>query len=209
MAPAWAQPTDDGRLATAPAARNKQPILHVLQTVLPERGTVLEIASGTGQHVTHFAKALPGLQWQPSDPDRDMHGSIAAWTAYEGLTNVLPPVAFEVGDERWPLDRADAIICINMIHISPWQATLDLMRGAGRIIPPGGIVFLYGPYRRSDEHTAPSNRAFDEQLRATNPQWGIRDMEAVVDVASRQGFAEEDVVPMPANNFSLVLRKRA
>jgi len=195
------------RLVAPSAERNKEPILAVLWRVLPRQGAVLEIASGTGQHVTHFARALPDLQWWPSEPDVAMHGSIAAWIAHEGLTNVRPPVALDVGTAPWPIERADAVVCINMIHIAPWQATLDLMRGAGRVLPPDGVLVLYGPYRRGGEHTAPSNAAFDAQLRRSDPQWGVRDLEAVADAAKAHRLALEEIVPMPANNFVLVLRK--
>jgi len=198
--------SEAGLLAPA-AERNKEPILAVLRRVLPERGKVLEIASGTGQHVVHFAKALPSLQWQPSEADASMHGSIARWIAHEGLANVQPPIALDVGVEPWPVDRADVVICINMIHIAPWQATLDLMAGAGRVLPAGGVVVLYGPYRRFGQHTADSNAAFDAQLKASDPQWGVRDLEAVLDIAGRQGLATEEIVAMPANNLTVVLRK--
>lgn len=190
-----------------PAERNKGPILDVLKRVLPARGEVLEIASGTGQHVVHFAKALPALVWQPSDPDAKSRESIAAWIAAEKLANVRPPLAFNVGDHPWPVERADAVLCINMIHIAPWQATLDLLAGAGRILPEGGVLFFYGPYRRSGAHTAPSNETFDAQLRARNPEWGVRDLEAVADAAKLQGIELRETVPMPANNFSVMLQK--
>jgi SAM-dependent methyltransferase len=197
------------RLFAAAAGRNRDPILAVLERVLPERGEVLEIASGTGQHAVHFARALPALSWQPSEPDVGMHGSIAAWIAHERLTNVRPPIALEVGVRPWPVARADAIVCINMIHIAPWQATLDLMAGAGNVLASGGVLFLYGPYRRFGQHTADSNAAFDAQLKAADPQWGVRDLEAVVDIAKPQGVHLEDVVAMPANNLSVILRKMA
>jgi len=194
-------------LCAAAAERNREPILAVLERVLPARGEVLEIASGTGQHVVHFAKALPGLSWQPSEPDRAMHGSIAAWIAHEGLANVRPPIALDVSLDPWPVTRADAILCINMIHIAPWQAAVDLMAGAGRLLAPGGVLFLYGPYRRFGRHTADSNAAFDAQLKASDPDWGVRDLEAVVDIAEPNGLELEEVVAMPVNNFSVVLRK--
>jgi len=200
-------PADGERLIAPAAERNKEPILAVLWRVLPQHGEILEIASGTGQHVAHFARALPGLQWQPSDPDVTMHGSILAWIAHASLTNVRPPLALDVGAAPWPVDRADAVVCINMIHIAPWQATLDLMQGAGRVLPPGGVLVLYGPYRRSGEHTAPSNAAFDAQLRRSDPQWGVRDIEAVTGAAEAHRLALAEIVPMPANNFTLVLRK--
>jgi len=198
-----------GERLVAPAAeRNKEPILKVLERALPRQGAVLEIASGTGQHVAHFARALPALQWQPSDPDPTMHGSISAWIAHEQLTNVRPPIALDVGVTPWPVDHADAVLCINMVHISPWQATLDLMRGAGHLLPASGVLVLYGPYRRDGQHTAPSNAAFDAQLRRSDPQWGVRDLEAVTDAAEARGMVLEEIVPMPANNFTLVFRKR-
>ena len=158
---------------TAPSAeRNKQPILEILQRVLPPAGTVLEIGSGTGQHVTHFAKALPNLTFQPSEFDATRHASIAAWIAHEQLTNVRPPLAFDVAHLPWPVSQADAIVCINVIHISPWEATLALMRGAGEMLPPGGVLVTYGLYLRSRAHTSPSNEAFDASLRArTRPRY--------------------------------------
>jgi SAM-dependent methyltransferase len=190
----------------APAAdRNKEPILDVLRRVLPRQGLVVEIASGTGQHAAHFAAAMPGVRWQPSERDGDFHEPIRAWT--EGLPNVLPPLALDVSARPWPIERADAILCINMIHISPWQSTLDLMAGAGTILVRGGVLFLYGPYKRNGAHTAPSNETFDADLRARNPEWGVRDMEAVIDVAASNGLSFTEAVAMPANNFSMVFRK--
>ena len=185
--------------------RNKEPILDALRRVLPQRGFVVEIASGTGQHTAHFAAALPGLQWQPTEPDATYHDSIRAWT--EDLPNVKPPLALDVSERPWPVERADAILCINMIHISPWQSTLDLMDGAGAILPRGGVLFLYGPYKRNGAHTAPSNEAFDADLRARNAVWGVRDMEAVIEVAAKNGIDFVEAVAMPANNFSVVFEK--
>ena len=197
------------RRGHAPAAdRNKGPILEVLKRCLPAHGLVVEIASGTGQHVAHFAKALPDLTWQPTEMDVRRHDSIAAWTESERLTNVRQPLALDVSRHPWPVDRAEAIVCINMIHISPWQATLDLVKGAARLLRHGGVLFVYGPYRRFGSHTAPSNAAFDADLRARNPEWGVRDLEAVTDVAATNGFEAGEVVPMPVNNFSVVFRKR-
>ena len=193
----------------APSAeRNREPILAVLERVLPATGTVLEIASGTGQHAIHFAAALPHLVWQPSDLDDEARASIAAWTAHSGLANVRPPLALDVRDASWGIEAAAAIVCINMIHISPWASAQALIGGAGRLLGPGGVLFLYGPYRRGGVHTAPTNAAFDEQLQRRNPAWGVRDMEDVVALADAAGFDAEDPVEMPANNFSLVFRKR-
>jgi SAM-dependent methyltransferase len=191
---------------SAPSAeRNKGPILDVLKRVLPERGLVLEIASGTGQHTAHFAQALPALEFQPTEADSEMLPSIAAWC--EGLPNVRAPFTFDIAQLPWPVERAAAILCINMIHIAPWQATLDLMKGAARTLGDGGVLVLYGPYRRGGAHTAPSNEAFDASLRSRNPEWGIRDLVKVAEVASSHGLSLEEAVAMPANNFTVVFRK--
>lgn len=193
---------------TAPAAeRNKQPILEVLARILPPRGLVLEIGSGTGQHVAHFAQALPALTFQPSEMDMERHASIAAWTAAASLSNVKPPLAIDVMKRPWPVSAADAVVCINVIHVSPWEATLALMAGAGTILPVGGVLVTYGPYMRSGAHTAQSNEAFDESLRARNPLWGVRDIDRMVEAAANDGLALEEAIPMPANNFTLVWRR--
>jgi SAM-dependent methyltransferase len=192
---------------SAPAAeRNKQPILDVLKRALPTRGLVLEIASGTGQHVAHFAKALPSLMWQPSDPDPRARQSISAWTAEEALTNVREPLGLDVRQHPWPVSTCDALVCINMIHISPWAATEALFEGAARVLRGGGVVYLYGPYRVNGRHTAESNAAFDAALRAQDPEWGVRDLEAVVDTARCCGFELVETAAMPANNLSVILR---
>jgi SAM-dependent methyltransferase len=193
---------------TAPAAeRNKEPILDVLRRVLPPRGVVLEVASGTGQHAVHMAAALPGLVWQPSDPDPDARASITAWIEDAGAANVLLPVALDVRSGPWPVESADAVVCINMIHIAPWAAAEHLVEGAGRILGPGAPLVLYGPYRRDGRHTAPSNEAFDADLRRRNPEWGVRDLQAVAALATENSFVLEDVVEMPANNLTVVFRR--
>jgi SAM-dependent methyltransferase len=197
--------TADARQSAPAAERNKDPILAVLRRVLPQSGLVLEIASGTGQHVVHFARALPGLTWQPSEPDMQNRLSIAGWLAETGLPNVRPPLDLDVCRPDWPIDHADAVLCINMIHISPWQATEQLLAGCERILRPGGILYLYGPYRRGGRPTAPSNEAFDASLRQRDPQWGVRDLETVVEAASGHGMDLSEVVEMPANNLSVVL----
>ncbi|MCC6947172.1 MAG: DUF938 domain-containing protein [Bradyrhizobiaceae bacterium] len=199
---------EDGRISSASAERNKGPILEVLRRFLPERGFVLEIASGTGQHVVHYAAALPSLTWQPTDINAEHLASIAAWIRHAELANVQAPAVLDVGG-AWPEERVDALICCNMIHIAPWQATLDLVRGAAKAVAPGGVLFLYGPYKRFGRHTAPSNEAFDASLRARNPEWGLRDMETVVELAATNGFDLAEIVAMPANNFSVVFRRRA
>lgn len=197
----------DARRMAPATERNREPILAVLRQVLPASGTVLEIASGTGQHAVHFAAALPGITWQPSDPDAAARASIAAWIAHAGVANVRAPLALDVCRQPWGIDAAAAVVCINMIHIAPWAAAEALFSGAGKLLGPGGVLFLYGPYRRGGAHTAPSNAAFDAQLRATDPDWGVRDMEAVIALGAAQGLHCDEPVPMPANNFCLVLRK--
>ncbi|WP_043285508.1 DUF938 domain-containing protein [Paraburkholderia oxyphila] len=202
------QDPDIHRLTAPAAARNAAPILEVLRGALPARGTVLEIASGTGQHAAHFAAALPGIEWQPSDADPRARASIAAWRAHTGFANLREPLDLDVRREPWPVAAVDAIVCINMIHIAPWEAAVALMKGAGARIAAGGALVLYGPYRRGGAHTAPSNEAFDADLRARDPAWGVRDLEAVEALAQAEGFVCEAVVPMPANNFSVVFRKQ-
>jgi len=192
---------------TAPAAeRNKGPILGVLKRVLPAQGLVLEIASGTGQHVVHFAEAMPHLTWQPSDPDAELRASIRAWIAQTGVSNACAALDLDVCWQPWRLAEAEAVVRINMIHIAPWSATAALMAGAARILPPTGALVLYGPYRREGRHAAPSNEAFDRQLRSSNPDWGVRDLEAVAEVAVSHGLALRDVIAMPANNLSVMFR---
>ncbi|AOK07226.1 class I SAM-dependent methyltransferase [Burkholderia sp. AU28942] len=195
------------RLSAPAAERNRGPILDVLRRVLPATGSVLEIASGTGQHAAHFAQALPGLRWQPSDPDAHARRSIAAWVAHAGLANLAEPLAFDVRDPVWPSAALDAIVCINMVHISPWACTEALFAGAARVLRPGGVLFLYGPYRREGRHTSPSNEAFDQQLRSRDPSWGVRDLEAVVALGLDLGLDCAEVVEMPANNLSVVFHR--
>jgi hypothetical protein len=197
-----------GNALTAPAvARNRDPILAVLREVLPAAGTVLEIASGTGEHAVHFAAALPHLAWQPSDPDAEARGSIAAHAAQAALANLLPPLELDASAPLWPITRADALVSINMIHISPWRAAQGLMAGAARLLPAGSPLYLYGPYRQHGLHTAPSNAAFDASLRARDPEWGVRDLDAVVALAAEHGLSLQRTVPMPANNLSVVFHR--
>ena len=197
----------DGRWQSPSAERNKDPILGVLRRVLPPQGTVLEIASGTGQHIVHFAKAFPQFTWQPSDADAEMRESIGIRVQGEGLANVALPLELDVIALPWPARKADAVVCINMTHVAPWPATEALFQGASTLLPPGHVLFLYGPYRRSGGHTAPSNERFDADLRARDPAWGLRDLEAVSEAAASAGFALAEIVDMPANNFSLVFRR--
>ena len=190
------------------AARNRDAILKVLAPHLPEFGHVLEVASGSGEHTMHFAAAHPKLTFQPSDPDPDARASIDAWTNHLRLTNVAPAIELDIAHGVSPSIRADVVICINMIHIAPWRAAVGLMRNAAIILPAGGILYLYGPYRRNGEHTAPSNAAFDADLKARNPAWGIRDLEAVATLAHDHGFSAPHIEAMPANNFSLIFARR-
>jgi hypothetical protein len=199
----------NGKWSTPSAERNKGPILDVLARVLPRHGLMLEIASGTGQHVVHFAKALSDLTWQPSDPDAELRESIALWVREEQLANINSPMDLDVTRLPWPLQTADAVIAINLIHVAPWPATtLALFEGARAVLSPENVVFLYGPYRRFGRHTSESNAQFDLELRAHNPEWGLRDMETVSDVAAGAGFVLAETVGMPNNNFSLVFKRR-
>jgi hypothetical protein len=198
----------DGKWFIGAAERNKGPIIDVLARVLPRRGVVLEIASGTGQHVIHFAKAFRGLTWQPSDPDPELRESIALRLRDEPLPNVNAPIDLDVTRLPWPLQAADALLCINLIHVAPWSATLALFEGAKTLLPTRGVLFFYGAYRRYGRHTSESNAQFDADLHAHDPEWGLRDMEAVSEVADRAGFLLTEIVEMPANNFSLVFERR-
>jgi SAM-dependent methyltransferase len=199
-----------GARSSPSTARNRDPILAVLKTCLPPQGLVLEIAAGAGEHAVYNAAALPGLQWQPTDPAPDALASIAAWRAWTGLPNLLEPLRLDAADpDNWPVERADAIVNINMIHISPWAATLGLMAGAGRLLPPGGVLYLYGPYIEDGVETAPSNLAFDDSLRDRDQAWGLRRKEDVIAAAQAHGLTLEARVAMPSNNLSLVFRKAA
>lgn len=198
-------------LPHSPAAdRNKQPILDVLRGVLPDRGSALEIASGTGQHAVWFAAAMPGWTWQPTDADADLLPVIDAWTRQAGLANVRAPRRLDVTAAEWPGDGApfsetfDAIFCANMIHIAPWAACVGLMRGAARYLGPGGLLLTYGPYLEDEVPTAPSNLAFDQSLRARDPAWGIRPLREVAAEAQRAGLVLRERHALPANNLLLV-----
>jgi hypothetical protein len=192
----------------APAvARNRDPILDVLRRHLPQKGLVLEFASGTGEHAVHFAAGLPSLTFQPSDPNESARASIDDWAKTRGLANVRPALALDASKGKWPVEDVVAILCINMIHISPWAATVGLIEGAGDLLPTGGVLYLYGPYRRGGLDTAPSNEAFDADLRSRNADWGLRQLEEVEVLARRRGFGAATVIEMPANNLSLVFRK--
>jgi len=193
------------RQHAAATERNREPILSVLRSIVPEGALVLEIASGTGQHAAFFASSLPGVVWQPSDPDPTARASIASWC--DGIPNVRAPLDLDVTRQPWPIDRADAIVVINMIHIAPWSACEALMQGAGEALASGDVLYMYGPYKRDGRHTAPSNDAFDRRLRESDAAWGVRDLDEVVELASSNGLELERVVEMPANNLSVVYRR--
>ena len=197
----------DARRTAPHVARNAVPILGVLRDVLPAEGLVLEIASGSGEHVLAFARGFPNLAWQPSDPDPVALASIEAWRAAEGAPNLLAPLRLDAAAPDWPLERADAMLCINMVHISPWAAALGLLDGATRLLPPGAPLYLYGAYRRDGVLTAPSNEAFDRSLRERNPDWGVRRLEDVAAEAERRSLALDRVIEMPANNLSVIFRR--
>jgi SAM-dependent methyltransferase len=195
------------RHATA-TERNREPLLAVLREVLPASGTVLEVASGTGQHAVFFARAFPGLLWQPTDVEPESLESIAAWRAEEPLPNLLPPLTLDAAADAWPVASADVLLNVNMIHISPWESCQGLMRGAGRVLSPGGLLVMYGPYFVEGRETAPSNLAFDASLRARDTRWGVRQLGDVTAEAAKHGLERERVVDMPSNNLTLVFRKR-
>jgi SAM-dependent methyltransferase len=197
--------TEDPRREAPVAARNRDPILAVLRRVLPPGGLVLEVASGTGQHCAHFAAALPALDWQPTEPTPEGRASTDAWCA--GLPNVRPALELDAAAADWPVARADAVVCINMVHIAPPSAMAGLLRGAARVLPPGAPLVLYGPWIRPGVETAPSNLAFDAELKARNPEWGLRSLDELA-AAAGSDFAAPDFTELPANNLVLVLRRR-
>jgi SAM-dependent methyltransferase len=185
--------------------RNREPIRRVLAECLPADGLVLEIASGSGQHVAHLAAAFPDLSWQPTDPEPSCVASIGAWT--RELDNVLDPMALDVTEHPWPVDAVDAMLCINMIHIAPWEASEGLIEGASKHLAPGGLLYMYGPYQRGGRHTSPSNAAFSQDLQRRDPRWGVRDLDVVAELARSSGLSLERVVEMPANNLSVIYRR--
>jgi hypothetical protein len=188
--------------------RNWAPILDVLERILPPSGTVLEIASGTGQHAVRFAAALPELVWQPTDPGPEARASIEAWAIEFEVPNLKPPLDLNVMEKPWPIARADAMVCCNMIHIAPWEACLALFAGAQEVLSSGSPLYLYGPYFIEGQPIAPSNLEFDESLRSRHPEWGVRQLDKVCAVGSERGFELAELVPMPANNFSVIFRRQ-
>ena len=199
--------TVDGRQFSPSAARNREPILGVLAQVLPRTGLMLEIASGTGEHVVHFAAGLPYLDFQPTDPDPLAIRSIVAWRAASGLQNIRTPQIFDVCAGTCPLAAADAVLCINMIHIAPPEATGALFMHASRLLASGAPMVLYGPFRRAGVATAASNEEFDASLKERNPAWGLRHLERVVQIADAHSFSAPEIIEMPANNLCVIFRK--
>lgn len=206
-----ARETAGERLFSPSAARNRDPIREVFLKFMPHQGKILEIGGGTGEHAVHLASALPGVQWLTGDPDPASRGSIAAWIADSGLSNLSGPHAVDVTESRWEVENDgpfDGLISINMIHIAPFEAAEGLFAGAGRLLKPGGKLFLYGPFSRNGAHTSPSNDAFDQSLKSRDPRWGVRDLEQdVAPLAQKNALLLEGVVEMPANNFSVIFRK--
>lgn len=201
-------PTQDAKRSAPAVARNRDPILSVLRRVLPDRGLVLEIASGTGEHAAHFASALPSLDWQPTDRTPEALASIDAWAAETLAPGLWPAMLLDVTDHPWPVDTAAAVVCINMIHIAPPAATDGLLRGASALLPAGAPLVLYGPFKVGGFHTADSNMAFEAWLKDQNPEFGVRDLDDVADLAAAAGFGPPETVQMPANNLTVVFRRR-
>lgn len=199
--------TQSARRQAPAVARNREPILNVLRDALPVSGRVLEVASGTGEHAVHFAAAFPDLLWQPSDPDPEARASIGAWRGGAGLENLLAPLALDAASAQWPVDAVEAVVCINMVHISPWEATEGLMGGAARVLDSGCPLILYGAFRRQGLPLEPSNAEFDHDLRRRDPRWGLRTVESVRACAFDRGLAFDKLVDMPANNLILIFRK--
>jgi SAM-dependent methyltransferase len=197
----------DPRFYFPHVARNREAILQVLRRVLPSQGLVLEVASGSGEHAAYFAERLPSLIWHPSELDPRSLASIAAHRTAADTPNLLPPVCLDATSEQWPVESVDALVCINMIHISPWAVSEGLMAGARRALRMGGIIYLYGPYKIDGRHTAQSNKEFDAWLRTQNAQWGVRDFADIKDLAARNDFVLIETVPMPANNMSIIFKR--
>ena len=208
--------SNDGRQYAPATERNREAILQVLQRVLPPSGTVLEVGSGTGEHAIFFTSWLYPRKWLPSDPNPLSRDSIAAWQAYSPVDNLYSPLDLDVGAEVWPIEvdgqlksyDITAIVSINMIHIAPWSACLGLMAGASRILPKGGILYLYGPFKQGGKHTAPSNAAFDEMLQSQNPECGVRNLDDVIAAANAKKLRWQETVQMPANNLSVVFQRK-
>lgn len=199
----------EGPRRSAPAAlRNREPIADVLAEWLPTTGLVVEIASGSGEHALYFAERFPELEWQPSDVHPDALASIQGWRRAAGLANVREAIAIDSAWPDWPIERADAVLSINMVHISPWASALGLIRGSARLLPRAAPLILYGPWLKDDISTAPSNLAFDSDLKGRDPEWGLRRVEDFAAAATGEGLELVETRQMPANNLMLLLRRR-
>lgn len=209
MAAEQSPPPRDARRFAPAAERNRGPILRELERLLPERGVLLEVASGSGQHTAHFATAMPGLRFQPTDADAALLPSIDAWAASSGASNIARARLLDAASDTWPVAAVDVIYCANMVHIAPWECTLGLMRGASRHLSDTGVLLTYGPYRIGGAHTAPSNADFDSSLQARDPAWGVRELEQVQRAAAEAGLTLRERVSMPANNYLLVFCRLA
>lgn len=196
------------RLFYPATSRNRDVILDVLKTIMPEQGQILELASGSGEHVIHFAEHFKKLTWQPSDLEDKSIDSIRSWIEHTKLNNIHPPLKLDTTAPHWPLEAVNGILCINMIHISPWEATIGLMHKAGQLLSQGDFLYLYGPFRIDGKQTSASNHDFEGWLKERDPCFGVRDMGEVEDQANQQGLELNQKIPMPANNFSLVFRKK-
>jgi len=199
-------PASGARRSAPAAGRNREPIADVLREWLPARGLVLEIASGTGEHAVYFAERFPALEWQPSDVHAEALQSIAAWRSAATLPNLRPPLTIDAAAPDWPIGAADAVLNLNMVHISPWSAAIGLITGASKVLKRRGALILYGPWLQAGAETAPSNLAFDQQLRQRDPEWGLRCVEDFEVAASERGFELEQIRAMPANNLMLLFR---
>lgn len=195
------------RLVFQPADRNKGPILDVLKDILPDTGCLIEIGAGSGQHAAHFAAHFSNLTWQATEPDEKLRRSISAWIDHAELKNALPPIDLDTRQPEWPVEAADAVLCINVIHISPWDACAGLIEGAGKILDKGGILYLYGPFSIDGVHTSPGNADFDKTLKERDAAYGVRELNDVTKLAAEQGFKLERTVDMPNNNLSVIYRK--
>lgn len=202
-------PTPEGALISPVVARNKDAILTIVRDVLPSTGTVLEVASGTGEHIVYFAANLHNIRWQPTDAEPRALASIKAHVRAAGLANVLEPLKLDVHDQRWPVEHSDVIIAINMLHIAPWSATEALIERAADILAEGGLLYMYGSFSVGGVHVSESNAAFDAKLRSHNTEWGVRDVDHISKLAQARGLHLKSEIPMPANNLSLVYEKRS
>ncbi len=198
---------DPQMLVSPSCERNRGPILEVLERVLPETGVMLEIGAGSGQHAAELAPRFPALAWQPTEADTSLHASIAAWAEACGATNIRPPLRLDVTADDWPVKEAASLLSANMLHIAPWECCLGLMAGAGRVMQANGVLAIYGPFKRDGRHTSDSNTAFDTSLKARDAAWGVRDLEAVIEEAERNGLDHADTVAMPANNLMVIFRR--